>query len=89
MMRQELTEMEEPGIYNAFIKALKAKLLKGDLGGDRREMWDEIRKNRLGLVEKKVSEISTVGEDEAKLVGFFPPSHEPFYFYQTVFFFSN
>ena len=29
-------------------------------------MWWEVRKNRLGLIEKKSSEVSTVDEEEAK-----------------------
>lgn len=67
-MRNELIEMEEPGAFNAFIKELKRKLLAEELGGERREMWWEIRKNRLGLIEKKKeSEASEVGEEEAKM----------------------
>ena len=66
VLREELTDLEEPGIYNNMIRGLKRKLLAEELGGDRREMWWEIRKNKLGLIEKKVSEVSTVDEEEAK-----------------------
>ena len=59
-------DLEEPGIYNDLIRQLKKKLLVEELGGDRREMWWEVRKNRLGLIEKKSSEVSTVDEEEAK-----------------------
>lgn len=69
-MREEMIEIEEPAVYNGFIRELKRKLLAGELGGDRREMWNEIRKNRLGLVEKRHSESSEVGEEEAKKVSF-------------------
>ena len=65
-MRSEMIEMEEPAAYNEFIRSLKGKLLGEELGGDRREMWFEIRKNKLGLIEKKSSEQSSVDEDEAK-----------------------
>lgn len=73
VLRQELTELEEPGIYNGFVRALKQKLLSGELGGERREMWWEIRKNRLGLIEKGDSRdgkspISDITEEEAKQV---------------------
>lgn len=66
LMRNEMIDMEEPGLYNEFIKTLKGKLLGEELGGDRREMWYEIRKNKLGLIEKKSSDKSNVDEDEAK-----------------------
>lgn len=65
-MRQEMIEMEEPEIWNDFIRGLKGKLLGEDLGGDRREMWWEIRRHKLGLIERKASEPSTVNEEEAK-----------------------
>lgn len=68
VLRDEMSELEEPGIYNDFLRALKPKLLSDELGGDRREMWDLIRKNHLGLVEKKNSERSSVTEEEAKIV---------------------
>ena len=66
VLREEMVDLEEPGIYNDMIKELKRKVLAEELGGDRREMWWEIRKNKLGLIEKKVSEVSTVDEEEAK-----------------------
>ena len=65
-MRSEMIEMEEPGAYNEFIRTLKAKLLGEELGGDRREMWYKIRRNKLGLIEKRSSDKSNVDEDEAK-----------------------
>ena len=68
VLREELTAMEEPGLYNDFIKSLKRKLLAEELGGDRREMWWEIRGARLGLIEKKVSSQTDVTEEEAKRV---------------------
>ena len=72
VMRDEMIEIEEPAVYDGFVKELKRKLLAGELGGDRREMWEEIRKHHLGLVEKRHLESSKVGEEEAKEVNF-PP----------------
>ncbi|EGE84995.2 ATP-dependent DNA helicase II subunit 2 [Blastomyces dermatitidis ATCC 18188] len=65
-MKEELVAFEEPALYNDFIRGLKVKLLGNDLGGDRREMWWYIRKNRLGLIDKKLSELSDVTEEEAR-----------------------
>ena len=62
-----MIDLEEPAIYNDFIRDLKQKLLTEKLGGDRREMWWEIRKAKLGLIEKRVSEQSNVLEEEAKV----------------------
>ncbi|EEH48879.2 uncharacterized protein PADG_04958 [Paracoccidioides brasiliensis Pb18] len=64
-MKEELVSFEEPGLYNDFIRSLKAKLLGGELGGDRREMWWHVRKNRLGLIDKNLSEVSEVTVEEA------------------------
>ncbi len=66
VMRDEMIEMEEPGAYNDVVRTLKGKLLGEELGGDRREMWYRIRQNKLGLIEKKSSDKSSVDEDEAR-----------------------
>jgi ATP-dependent DNA helicase 2 subunit 2 len=68
VMREELTALEEPGIYNDFIKELKKKIMAGELGGDRREMWWEIRRNHLGYITNKMSELSSITDEEAKQV---------------------
>lgn len=65
-MRHEMIEMEEPGAYNEVVRALKRKLLGEELGGNRRDMWYEIRRNKLGLIDKKSSDSSSVDEEEAK-----------------------
>ena len=70
VMRKEMIELEEPALYDGFVRRLKTKILTGELGGDRREMWDEIRKNKLGLVEKKLSERSKIEDEEAREVSF-------------------
>jgi len=66
VMREELVELEEPGLWNAFVRGLKGKLLGGELGGERREVWWEVRRDGLGLVDSKVSALSEVGEEEAR-----------------------
>ena len=65
-MRSEMIEMEEPEAYNEVVRGLKGKLLGEELGGDRREMWSEIRRNKLGLIERKSSDKSGVEEEEAR-----------------------
>ena len=68
VMREELNDFEEPGLYNEFIRQLKKKILDGDLGGERREMWWRVRSNRLGLLDKKSNPLSDVSEEDAKNV---------------------
>ncbi|PKS06836.1 hypothetical protein jhhlp_006912 [Lomentospora prolificans] len=65
-MRDGLVNLEEPDLYNSFVKDLKKQMLSGALEGDRREMWWKIRKARLGLIDNKMSEVSEVTEEEAK-----------------------
>lgn len=70
-MREELVDYEEPAVYNDFLRALKAKLLAEELGGDRTELWWFVRKGKLGLIEKREVASSTVEDDEARQVGLF------------------
>ncbi|KAF2798118.1 ATP-dependent DNA helicase II [Melanomma pulvis-pyrius CBS 109.77] len=65
VMRDEITELEEPEIYNSFVRALKSEILEGKLKGDRREMWWRIRGSKYGLVDRKRSFASEVTEEEA------------------------
>ncbi|KAF5865037.1 ATP-dependent DNA helicase II subunit 2 [Aspergillus alliaceus] len=65
-MRDELISYEEPTSYNDFLGQLKDKLLQEKLGGDRRELWWLIRRNKLGLVVQRESDQSKVTEAEAK-----------------------
>ncbi|KAF1985197.1 putative Ku family DNA helicase [Aulographum hederae CBS 113979] len=66
VMRSELTELEEPGLYNEMLRDLKKRMFAGELGGERKEMWWKIRANRLGLIDKKLSLVSDVSEQDAK-----------------------
>ncbi|BCR85370.1 ATP-dependent DNA helicase 2 subunit KU80 [Aspergillus chevalieri] len=68
VMRDELISYEEPALYNDLLKHLKGKLLKEELGGDRRELWWLIRRSKIGLIDRNQSDRSEVTEDEAKEV---------------------
>ncbi|KAJ4362044.1 ATP-dependent DNA helicase yku80 [Neocucurbitaria cava] len=66
VMREEMTELEEPEIYNAFIRDLKLDILAGKLNGNRRDMWWKIKGSKYGLVDQKRSLVSDVTEEEAR-----------------------
>jgi ATP-dependent DNA helicase 2 subunit 2 len=66
IMREEMNELEEPGPYNDFLRELKAKVLGGELGGDRKEMWYRIRISKLTLILKGECAGSEVTEEESK-----------------------
>lgn len=76
-MREELVNFEEPELYNAFARDLKKRMLSGELGGDRRELWWKVRRARLGLIDGRESEVSKVTEEEAKDVCFPAPHGMP------------
>jgi ATP-dependent DNA helicase 2 subunit 2 len=65
VLREELTNLEEPDLYNTFVRDMKKSLLSGALGGDRRDFWFKVRWSRLGLIDKKQSEVSEVTPEEA------------------------
>ncbi|KAJ4993687.1 Ku70/Ku80 N-terminal alpha/beta domain-containing protein [Stagonosporopsis vannaccii] len=65
VMRDELTELEEPEMYNNFAREFKKELLGNALNGDRREMWWRIRGSKYGLIDQKRSFVSDVTEKEA------------------------
>lgn len=67
-MREELVDYEEPALYNDFLRELKGKILREELGGDRLELWWLVRKGRLGLIDRTTSDRSEVSEEEAKEV---------------------
>lgn len=66
VMRDELTELEEPELYNVFVKQLKEDILDNKLNGNRRDMWWRIKGNRYGLIDSKRSYLSPVTEGEAR-----------------------
>ncbi|MCJ1284175.1 ATP-dependent DNA helicase II subunit 2 [Xylographa opegraphella] len=65
-LRQEMTEMEEPGLWNDWLKNLKERLKGNELGAGRDELWWRVRKDKLGLIVKSEMEVSDIGDDEAK-----------------------
>ncbi|KAJ4268713.1 ATP-dependent DNA helicase yku80 [Fusarium torreyae] len=65
VMREELINLEEPGLYNTFVRGMKKQLLNGALGGDRRDFWFKIRWSRLGLIDNKQSEVSEISPEDA------------------------
>lgn len=73
VMREELNNLDEPAIFNTFVRDLKMKALSGTLGGDRREFWFNIRASRLGLIDKSQSELSEVSAQEAEEVSWHSP----------------
>ncbi|KAH6897257.1 SPOC like C-terminal domain-containing protein [Thelonectria olida] len=64
-LREELTNLEEPDLYNTFVRDMKKQLLSGALGGDRRDFWFKVRWSRLGLIDTKQSEASEITPEEA------------------------
>lgn len=67
-MRVELVDYEEPGLFNDFLRQLKGKILREELGGDRRELWWLVRKGKLGLIDRTASDRSELSEEEAREV---------------------
>ncbi|KAI7647811.1 hypothetical protein KC318_g18364, partial [Hortaea werneckii] len=64
VMREEMSDMDMGQPYNSFMRAIKAKLLGEELGGERREIFGLIRRSRLGLLtDKEVAD--GVKEEEA------------------------
>lgn len=66
VLRDEMIELEEVGVYNDVLKEIKGKLVKGDLGGDRRDFWYLVGKERKGLVVGEKGTMGGVGEEEAR-----------------------
>ena len=68
VMRDELIGYEEPELFNDFLRQVKEKLSKDELGGERRELWWLIRRQRLSLIHNNMSDQSEVTEEQAKEV---------------------
>lgn len=72
ILREEAVDLEEPGLYNKFVKEFKAELEAGRLGGERAQMWYLVRTHKLGLITLKESQGGEVSEESA--VVFLRPS---------------
>lgn len=70
VMREELINLEEPALYNTFIKDVKKNMLSGAYGGDRRDFWFQIRGAKMGLIDTRQSEVSDVSPEAADEVSF-------------------
>ncbi|KAI1458335.1 ATP-dependent DNA helicase II subunit 2 [Annulohypoxylon moriforme] len=67
VFRDTMVRWEMPALYNSFLKDLKKRLLSGELGGDRRELWWQMKGARaaLGLIDQSISDPSNVTPEEA------------------------
>ncbi|CAL3964795.1 unnamed protein product [Diplocarpon coronariae] len=62
--RNEMVELEFPGIYNNFLRDLKDEVANGDFG-DRREFWLQFRRSVCGLIVNELPDtVVTVQEAE-------------------------
>lgn len=66
VMREDVLGMDEPAVFNDMLGELKGMLLRGELGGERREMWWRVRQNRLRPITSAETETSEIGEGEAR-----------------------
>ncbi|CAK3960688.1 ATP-dependent DNA helicase II subunit 2 [Lecanosticta acicola] len=66
VMRGEMLELEEAATFNEFMKELKKKILGGELGGDRKEMWYRVRTSRLRPIVKGECQGAEMTEEEGK-----------------------
>ena len=65
-MREEALALSFSDQFNDVLRKLKQKILGGDLGGERREMWWMIRTKKLGAISSAESDDAKMTEDEAK-----------------------
>ncbi|KAI0002821.1 SPOC domain-like protein [Xylariaceae sp. FL0662B] len=65
VFRETMVKWEMPDLYNSFMRDFKKRLLSGELGGDRRELWWRIRRDKVGLIDNNLSEPSKVTPEEA------------------------
>ncbi|KAI2626565.1 ATP-dependent DNA helicase II subunit 2 [Hypoxylon sp. NC1633] len=68
VLRDYMVKWEFPDLYNSFLRDLKTRLLSGELGGDRRDLWYQLKGARatLGLIDKNTPGPSTVTPEEAE-----------------------
>ncbi|KAK8126710.1 ATP-dependent DNA helicase II subunit 2 [Apiospora kogelbergensis] len=65
VFREGMVDFELPDVFNAYLLDLKKKILSGELGGDRRELWWMLKGKGLGLIDNSTAESSTVTPEEA------------------------
>ncbi|KAK7941185.1 ATP-dependent DNA helicase II subunit 2 [Apiospora aurea] len=65
VLREGMVDFEFAALFNAFLLDLKKKILSGELGGDRRELWWMLKGKGLGLIDNLTVESSNVTPEEA------------------------
>ncbi|KAI0439607.1 Ku70/Ku80 N-terminal alpha/beta domain-containing protein [Xylaria telfairii] len=65
VLREKAIGFEYFTWFNSFMKDFKARLLSGEFGGDRRTLWWDIRRGRLGLIDSTACKESKVTTEEA------------------------
>lgn len=71
VLREECVDVEHVDWFNPFLRGLKTEILGEELGGDRKEMWFMIRKNKVRLISKnEVKESDVSPEDAAAFLSF-------------------
>ncbi len=68
VMRAESINYEMWKEYNDFIRDFKERMVNGELGGDRREFWFNLKNAKLGLIDQDTLEQSDVSGKEAREV---------------------
>ncbi|KAK7969105.1 Ku70/Ku80 N-terminal alpha/beta domain-containing protein [Apiospora saccharicola] len=65
VLREGMVDFEFAALFNAFLLDLKKKILSGELGGDRRELWWMLKGKGLGLIDNLTVESSDVTPEAA------------------------
>ncbi|KAK8035967.1 ATP-dependent DNA helicase II subunit 2 [Apiospora marii] len=65
VLREGMVDFEFAALFNTFLLDLKKKILSGELGGDRRELWWMLKGKGLGLIDNVAVESSNVTPEEA------------------------
>ena len=65
VLREGMVDFEFAALFNTFLLDLKKKILSGELGGDRRELWWMLKGKGLGLIDNVTVESSNVTPEEA------------------------
>lgn len=67
VMREEMIDLEFPDKYNDFIRDLKQRIVKNEFG-NRREFWQSLKHEKLGLIDVNTHPDAEVSPEEAKEV---------------------
>ncbi|KAK3069934.1 ATP-dependent DNA helicase yku80 [Teratosphaeriaceae sp. CCFEE 6253] len=66
VVREEVTDMELPRLYNGIMVELRTKLVKGELGGERGDMRRMIDRSGLGLILDSEAANGASGEEAGR-----------------------